>query len=202
MSLSYLADGKFSEADKSELESKANASDIPTDNNQLANGSGYITESALQPITERIDVVESIARGAGQAIVFNNYSDMVSDFNSKDNSTYKVGQNVMIVALEVPDLWISSIMNTYSEYIYNNDISLIESLKQNGKVQIGYYEVSMLETQKVDLTNYASTEYVNGEVSSLNTEIGKKLDSSMIVYSETQPASPVEGMLWLKPVSV
>lgn len=41
--------------------------------------------------------------------------------------------------------------------------------------------------------NYATQEYVD-------TKVAEKLDKSMIVYSETEPTNPVEGMIWLKPV--
>ena len=107
-----------------------------------------------------INEVNSIAKGANQALSYSNYQAMITAFNSLANNVYNVGQNVMIVTLEVPDLWISSIESTSSTYTYTTDEAFTTTLATNGYVQVGYYKLSALETQKVDLTNYVQfTDY-------------------------------------------
>ena len=107
-----------------------------------------------------INEVNSIAKGANQALSYSNYSAMVTAFNALDDDVYNVGQNVMIVTLEVPDLWISGIESTSSTYTYVDDVTIISALQTNGYIQVGYYKLSMLETQKVNLTNYVqNTDY-------------------------------------------
>lgn len=101
-----------------------------------------------------INEVNSIAKGANQALSYSNYQAMITAFNSFGNSAYNVGQNVMIVTLEVPDLWISGIESTSQTYTYTTDEAFTTELATNGYVQVGYYKLSALETQKVDLTNY------------------------------------------------
>jgi hypothetical protein len=43
-------------------------------------------------------------------------------------------------------------------YTYSTDEDFTNLLKEQGYVQVGYYNLSALETQKVDLTDYAKKE--------------------------------------------
>lgn len=114
-------------------------------------------------IPTAINEVNSIAKGANQALSYSNYQSMINVFNNLANNVYNVGQNVMIVTLEVPDLWISGIESTSQTYTYTTDEAFTTELSTNGYVQVGYYRVSALETQKVDLTNYVTfTNYPSG----------------------------------------
>lgn len=114
-------------------------------------------------IPTAINEVNSIAKGANQALSYSNYQSMISVFNNLSATTYNVGQNVMIVTLEVPDLWISGIESTSQTYTYTSDNDFITELSTNGYVQVGYYKLSALETQKVDLTNYVKNiDYATG----------------------------------------
>jgi hypothetical protein len=111
-------------------------------------------------IPTAINEVNSIAKGANQALSYANYSAMVIAFNSLDDDEYNVGQNVYVVTTEVPDLWVSSVESTSSTYTYVDDATIVSELETNGYIQVGYYKLSMLETQKVDLTNYVkNTDY-------------------------------------------
>lgn len=119
-----------------------------------------VTDNSLnttnKTIPTAINEVNSIAKGANQAVSYGNYSTMITAFNALASDVYNVGQNVMIITLNVPDLWISSIESTSSAYTYTTDEAFTTALKNNGYVQVGYYKLSALETQKVDLTNYVS----------------------------------------------
>ena len=113
-------------------------------------------------IPTAINEVNSIAKGANQALSYSNYQSMITTFNTLANNVYKAGQNVMIVTLQVPDLWISGIESTDVPYTYTSDSDFTNALATNGYVQVGYYKLSALETQKVDLTNYVTnTDYAN-----------------------------------------
>lgn len=166
------------------------AKSVPTTTSQLTNNSGFITKSvsdltnytnnsnlsslmnAKQNITDNtlnttnktvagaINEVNSIAKGANQAVGFDTYADMIDHLAAQGKGSYKLGQSVYITTLGVPDLWISEILDTAVTYTYTSDADFIAALGLNGKVQIGYYCVSALETQKVDLTNYVkNTDY-------------------------------------------
>lgn len=131
-----------------------------------------ITDNSLtttnKTIPSAINEVNSIAKGANQALSYGNYQTMITAFNALANNIYNVGQNVMIITLEVPDLWISSIESTSQTYTYTTDEAFTTELSTNGYVQVGYYKLSALETQKVDLTDYARTQDIPTNLSDLN----------------------------------
>ena len=104
-----------------------------------------------------INEVDSIAKGANQALSFSNYEAMITEFNSASVEKYKIGQNIYILTLDVPDLWVSSVEDTSVTYTYTTDAAFVSALNTNGYVQVGYYKLSALETQEVDLTDYVKT---------------------------------------------
>lgn len=113
-------------------------------------------------IQPQINEIELIAKGANQALSYASYSAMITAFNSASSTDYNVGQNIYIETLEVPDLWVYKVESTSSTYTYTTDSAIVTALETNGYVQVGYYKLSALETQKVDLTDYVSnTDYAN-----------------------------------------
>ena len=101
----------------------------------------------------------AIAKGRTKATVFETYSSMIEYLKSATNSEFNIGDNLLIKELNVPDYWVSAILET-NDGIY------------------GYYEVSLLETQKVDLTNYY-------DITKTDELLNKKLDSAIeLTYSE------------------
>ena len=109
--------------------------------------------------------LESIAKGANNAISYQSYEEMVVELNGLADNVLRVGQNIMIVTLNVPDLWISGISADREPYIpsengYDEDI--VNALSTNGSIQVGYYILSALETQKVNLPEYVKKiDYAN-----------------------------------------
>lgn len=112
--------------------------------------------------------VDDKFNGANKAVSFVNYSSMITSLNSLASTSYNVGQNVMIVTLNVPDLWISEIAETSVPYTYVSDDDFVSALETNGYVQIGYFKLSALETQKVDLTEYVK----QTQIAQLNGDYG------------------------------
>lgn len=138
-----------------EVNSSAQIANSKADTNKNSIGTlANLNTTAKNTLVEAVNEVDSLAKGANQALSYGNYSTMITAFNALGSTVYNVGQNVMIVTLEVPDLWISSIESTSSTYIYTTDEAFITALVTNGYVQVGYYRLSALETQKVDLTSY------------------------------------------------
>lgn len=106
--------------------------------------------------------VDSKFNGANKAVSFVNYSAMISSLNTLPNTSYSVGQNIMIITLAVPDLWVSEIAEESVAYTYVSDDDFVNELNANGSVQVGYFKLSALETQKVDLTEYVkNTDYAS-----------------------------------------
>ena len=139
----------------------------------ISNWNGKVDQEQLEEINNNItalgqnkadvsyvEEVESIAKGANQAVSFGNYATMITALNALDAGAYNVGQNVMIVTLNVPDLWISAVEETSVSYTYGTDEQFVADLSANGSVQVGHYKLSVLETQKVDLADYVkNTDY-------------------------------------------
>ena len=146
--------------------------------------------TANKTIVGAINEIDGIAKGANQALSFVNYSTMIAEFNSLDDDVYNVGQNIYIQTLEVPDLWVSEIAATSSTYTYTTDEAFTTAMATNGYVQVGYYKLSALETQKVDLTNYVTnTDYATsskGGVIKINTDYGSSITSVGALASATK----------------
>ena len=121
-----------------------------------------MVETDIQPILENIENIakkaETIAEGASQTLNYLDYEDMVTNFNAFDKNKFNTGRNIMIKKLNVPDAWIYGLSEEYVDYTYTTDEDLISLLLSNEGLQVGYYILSPLETQKVDLTDYTKQE--------------------------------------------
>ena len=102
----------------------------------------------IEEIGTKIETVESIAKGKNQARVFSTTEAMENWLSDSANKgVANVGDNLYIVAVDVPDWWISSVL---------------EAPNESGM----YYEIAQLETQKVDLTTIESA------INSIDSKIG------------------------------
>ena len=112
-------------------------------------------------------MLNNALKGKQLALSFDDYEDMVTALNDADDEAYKVGQSMYIVTLEVPDIWISGIAETSVPYTYVDDATLISDIATaHGALQVGYYYISQLETQKVDLTS------INAAISDIYAKLG------------------------------
>ena len=180
--LTISSTGGSGTSDYSDLTNKPSINNITLSGNKTSSDLGLASSSDIPDISGKQDIednsldtvhktvptaineVNSIAKGTNQALSYSSYSAMVTAFNGYASDKYNVGQNVMIVTVEVPDLWISSVESSSSTYTYVDDATIVSALQTNGYIQVGYYKLSMLETQKVDLTNYVTnTDYATTE---------------------------------------
>lgn len=104
-----------------------------------------------------LDATTAIAKGAQKGVSFSNYYNAVQNINTYDYDKYVVGQSVYIVTKEVPDLWVSAKYETSVPYVYISDDAIVEALKTSGVIRFGRYQLSPLETGKIDLSEYAKT---------------------------------------------
>lgn len=166
VSESNLASVAFT-GDYDDLENKPDIEDIAAGVASSAVSAHNESEEAHSDIREEIGTVRDIAEGANIAIVFDSYSDLVTFFNNESDSL-KVGTNLYVKTVEVPDLWLSVVESTSVSYTYTTDEDFLDYINGNG--QIGYYKFSELETQKVDLSNYAT-------LTDLGTKVSKTGDT-------------------------
>lgn len=142
---SVKADTSYSELLPNSLTPKKVVAQAISEHNQAEDSHVDLRESAGTAI--------SLAKKANQAKAYTSYETLVSDLNLEVDAGFSVGQSLFIETVDVPDLWVSSVADEASSYIYISDEQFISDL--NSGVQIGWYKLSFLETQKVDLTNYA-----------------------------------------------
>ncbi len=110
-------------------------------------------QSQINDLNSRVSDAESLAKGANQCVTYDNYEAFIEDFNSLSNDIYKAGQDIRIVTVEVPDLWVAYVDTESVEYSYTSDEDLVNELEGSGFIQVGYYKLGVLEGQKADLTN-------------------------------------------------
>lgn len=124
---------------------------------------------------ETADEAKAIALGKGAGKVFETYAEMMNYLKAAPNDEFKVGDNLYIKAKKVPDYWISAIL-------------------EDNSGNYGYYEISELETAKVDLTDYQTKNLtasitingqqkttVEGAIEELNTQ---KVDVGTVYTKE------------------
>lgn len=168
--------------DYDDLENKPDIEDIASNVANSAVSTHNESENAHTDIRNEIETVKDIAEGANIAIVFDSYSDLVTFFNAESDSL-KVGTNLYVKTVEVPDLWLSAVEETTVSYTYTTDEDFLTYINGNG--QIGYYKFSELETQKVDLSNYATL-----------TDLGTKVSKSGDTMTGGLLLSTVDGNNW------
>ncbi len=109
-------------------------------------------------------VLRELMAGLRFAKSFATIEAMITHLNSAAETEYFVGYNFYIEALDVPDFWVTEVKESSSNYTYSSDTALINAVKA-APVQIGYYKISLLETAKVDLADYAKTSEVTAAIS-------------------------------------
>lgn len=128
----------------------------------------YATKTALNAVSEKAnssysyaDSAYKLAAGRARSVAFDTVAAMTSALKSANNTEYKVGDNLFIKEVGVPDYWISAVLSTNAG-------------------TYGYYEISILETQKVDLTPYqtktdntlnTTNKTVAGAINELNSNL-------------------------------
>lgn len=167
----------------------------------------FVNDSVSGLATE--DYVHQAVDGANKSASFNSYSDMVNALNAAASNVYRVGQNIMVVTLDVPDLWVSQLVETAQPYSYTSDKDITDALKANGSITIGYYVISQLETQKVDLTDYNTKAQVDTKITNAingvaqvvtkadNTTINASVNSTVPVLTHVY-TTPVESIYIIK----
>ena len=107
--------------------------------------------SEFDTLSDDVDTIEAIALGRNQSLSYTSYSEMITALNSMDSDEFNIGQNIYIGAVGVPDLWVYGVEEANVEYTYVDDDTFVESLNKDVTVQVGYFKLAQLETQKVDV---------------------------------------------------
>lgn len=110
--------------------------------------------TAVSTAQSRADDAYSLAEGRSKGVSYANISAFVTAFNELAKTSHHVGDNIYIQTIGVPDLWVYSVDNESSTYTYVSDAQFVSDIKASGYVKVGYFKVSMLEGEKIDLSAY------------------------------------------------
>lgn len=130
------------ETDAANAQAAAEAADSKASAAQGTASAAASTASAAQTAANE---AKSIAEGRARAVSFATVEAMTTALKGASASEYKVGDNLFIEAVGVPDYWIKSVLS-------------------NNAGAYGYYEIAELETRKVDLTDYATNQGVTDAI--------------------------------------
>lgn len=92
--------------------------------------------------------------GKANTKTYENYQAFVTAMGLLSKSELKVGDNIYIKKLDVPDMWVTAVNATSVSYSYTNDQAIINALDTTDGLTVGYFSFSKLETEKVDLSTY------------------------------------------------
>lgn len=116
------------------------------------------------------NVLKSMVQALPSAKSFTNIQAMITALNSYSNTEMNVGTSIYLQQTDVPDFWVYSKADSSVAYTYTDDSAFISAVETSGYVQVGYYNVAMLETAKIDLTDYYTKEEIADLLSSYYTK--------------------------------
>ena len=137
-------------------------------NGEIANvrgDTGYAVNLHTPIANTMVDAINSVynlASEKNKAMSLMNYETFVNVFNGLTRKVFNPGQSIYVATVGVPDLWVYGEIDAPEDpeeedapvvYEYTTDEAMVEDLKEHGYIEVGYYKISMLETQKVDLTD-------------------------------------------------
>ena len=105
------------------------------------------------------EVIENI----NYAIGVDDYETLIENLNSFDKGSYNIGQSFKIKTLNVPDLWVSEILENKVEYTYVSDEEIINNLLNNGYIQVGYFKLMSMEIL-ANFSNYITRDELNNKL--------------------------------------
>lgn len=106
----------------------------------------------------KADDAYKLAEGRSRSASYATIAAMQTALEGANNSQFKVGDNIFIEAVDVPDFWVSKVNAT------KGTDKVPASGSFNSTYNVGYYTISKLETQKVDLSSYALKSYVDTQI--------------------------------------
>lgn len=114
------------------------------------------------------NVLKSMVQALPSAKSFTNIQAMITALNGYSNTEMNVGTSIYLQQMNVPDFWVYSKAETSTPYTYTDDSAFISAVETSGYVQVGYYNVAMLESAKVDLTDYYTKEEIDSMIDNID----------------------------------
>ena len=113
-----------------------------------------LKQKYLIPFERELHKIESLAKGAKQAVSYFDYSSMISALVTLAKDHYRIGQDILIATQNVPDLWVYDNLDEFTPFVYVNDEQFVLELMTNEYVDVGFFRLAPLEYGKVNLPEY------------------------------------------------
>lgn len=127
--------------------------------------------------------------GKSNTLTYDTYKAFVTAVNALANNALKVGDNVYIKTLDVPDMWVAKVESTATSYTYTNDAAIIDKLNSTTGLQVGYFNFSKLETTKVDVSGIATNASEIAKIKDGTTKVKKAETADNATKLNNQAAS-------------
>lgn len=137
-------------------------------------------------LLHKLNTIEAVAKGAQQSVVYNDYEEAIEIINNLPEGALNFGQNIYIIDVDIPDLWVSGTQDTKNKYNYVSNEELINALNTEGAIWVGHYILSQLEGgSKAVVSGLYSQVTING-VHQPTWDADTKLDKSTKVTGYPQ----------------
>lgn len=114
---------------------------------------GRVTNAQDMEYATKQELQETVA-GKAPTLVYDTYQDFVTAVDAMSKDKIVVSTDVLIRALNVPDMWCIRVNAVSTQYVYTSDQDIIDRLNTTYGLTVGYFTFSQLETTKVDLAPY------------------------------------------------
>lgn len=171
---------------KQSLNKVENTADADKDvNSAKKDGAGNVIVDTYATKTALADGLA----GKSNTLTYDTYKAFVTAVNALSNTALKVGDNVLVKTLDVPDMWVTRVDSTATSYTYTNDAAIIDKLNSTTGLQVGYFNFSKLETTKVDVSGIATNASEIAKIKDGTTKVKKAETADNATKLDNQAAS-------------
>lgn len=110
--------------------------------------------TAVSNAQSKADSAYALAEGKSKGVSYTNIQAFITAFNSKAKTEHKIGDAIYIQTIGVPDFWVYQVNSSSTQYSYTTDDAFVNAIKSSGSVNVGYFAISISESDKVELTGY------------------------------------------------
>ncbi len=148
----------------------------------LVFGIGGIPKTYLESLTYEQQLLwfsknlQDVMDNMNSACSVDDYESLIDTLNETDKDEVNAGQTFHIQTQNVPDLFISEILDSKTTYTYTTDEAIVEALKTTGYIVVGYFKIMSIEAL-TDLSDYFTKE----EIATLLADYIKFTDIDTII---------------------
>lgn len=112
-------------------------------------------EKAASDAEDAVNYIDTTLRDVSKAKSFDDYGALVNHLlTAQMDVPYAIGQPFYLVQMNIPDLWVSASDATFHPYTFTSNEQFLDDMETSGgKLWVGNYRLSQLETAKIIIDN-------------------------------------------------